>query len=197
MRSIAFPALALLAAALATCAPSQHNESVYGIVHVAFGAPLDDAGPWRPDQLGPLRDELAALGALGPTFVETDEGHADLVIRPFDSTAADPLHRPCGAGVGRYHPGSRYAECDPACTHGYEQLQACAGHEAGHYVGMAHVAAPGEACGDCDPRVPAQDAMMNRSIAYDTDPDPSGMSVPVATPTPTSGDLLEFRLTHP
>lgn len=197
--TLATIALALLAA----CGPTQHDEARWGRRQVALGAPLDpvNVGPWRDDQLAALRQEIPALSALGPTVAEGPEGDpATFVLRPFDSTLADPAHRPCGAGAGRWTPGTNEGECDPACAQGTLGLQACFGHEFGHANGLRHVTGPGEAaCADCDPRVAPAYAMMNPRLGYD-DPglDPTATVDPGAVPQtdPTLADLQEWNLAH-
>lgn len=171
--------------------------AVYGTVHVAFGVPLDAADPWRDDQIAQLRTELRSLAALGPEFVETSEGAADIVLRPFDSREADPEHTPCGSGVARFHIGSDYAEIDPTCAHGYGELRAAAGHEIGHFLGMGHICQHEEENASCVPGLRG-DAVMNPSVSYQVDdsaedPDGASAGIDVAQSKPTSLDIAEFR----
>lgn len=188
-----------LAAVLAACfAPSQHDPARFAPVRVALGAPLDSAGPWRNDERKELRAELVALGAFGPDFVETSEGDADLVWRPFDSTAADPQHRKCGAGSARFTLGADYTEIDPACCDGYDELRAAAGHETGHWLHLPHICQHGEADPSCDLSLGVGDALMNPSLAYQTDvgPEESAEAIDgldVAQDRPTALDLAAFN----
>lgn len=188
--------IAVLFVLLAACtAPDQHDAARYGITKVAYGAALDTAPPFRADQLAEMRAELVDLNALGPTFVEVSEGDADVVVRPFDSTIA-AAGVPCGAGVERFHIGSAYVEIDVSCAHGYDELRTAEGHGLGHFKGLRHICQHYEADTSCDLSVGTGDAMMNPSIAYDADADPSS-GVTASTPVPTLLDLAEFRAVHP
>lgn len=169
-------------------APSQHDPARWSRISVAFGAPIDSAGPWRDDQLAELRAELPALDALGPSFVEATDGSADLVVRPFDSGAE------CRLGAGRYTLGASFVEIDAACTGGYTGLRAAMGHEIGHALGMSHVCTHDGEASDCSP-VGYGFAMMNPRLSYGDALD-SGPN-DIASDAPTEFDLAEFRRTHP
>lgn len=188
-------AIALLFSVLSTaCSPTQHDQSRYSTVTVAFGAPLDSAGPWRSDQLVELRAELAALNALGPTFVEASEGSAQIVVRPFDSGPG------CALGAARFTPGTTFVEIDPSspCTNGFTELRAAMGHEVFHAVtgSRTHVCFTAGELPDCSP-VGYGPAMMNPQISYGDPIDPNGGPLGVATDVPTDLDLAEWRRTHP
>lgn len=187
-----FPPLPVLLtlACFVSCAPSQHDEARYGMVRVGLGAPLDDAGPWREDQLAALLSELGALDSLGPRFVAVDEGSAQVVVRPFDSGAS------CGHGVGRYAIGADYVEVDPACTRGYDELKAAVAHEIGHWLGMRHVCMRGGETSDCDDAVGYGAAVMNPRVAYDATCAGCGPDDSVATTMPTALDLREYLKTR-
>jgi hypothetical protein len=182
------PIIALILLFALSCHPTQ-NDPRYGTVTVAFGAPIDSAGPWRADQLTELRAQLTVLNALGPTFVEASEGTATLVVRPFDSGPR------CERGAGRYTPGTTFVEVDPACTQGYTALRATMGHEIGHALGMSHVCARIGETSDCS-IVGIGFAMMNPSLSYG---DVFIMEGPhdIASDVPTSLDLAEWRRVHP
>jgi len=170
--------------------PDQHNEAKYKTYTVAFGPSLDaDARPWAPAELAELEKETRVLWALGPTVLIVGEGEAQFVLRPF---VADTPVGHCAAGSGRFHPGSAYAECDPACTDGFGGLRQCYGHEFGHWTGMLHICRPGETGADCS-SVGQGDGMMNRRIDYPT----AQYGDLVSHDIPTVLDLAEFRRTHP
>jgi len=172
----------LFLSVLAGCTnPSQHDPARDGTVTLAFGPALKDGRPWTPDEIKALREEIPALNALGPTFIETNEATAQWIVRPFDSGGH------CVHGGGNFTPGTRYLECDPACTFGFLALQQCMGHELGHALGMSHVChQPGEEL-DCSP-VGYGVAMMNPRLAD---------GERIASPMPTELDLSEYRRTHP
>lgn len=186
--------LALLSSIPSGCVRVPRPDPQYGVVRVAFGTPLDDADPWLPDEIVELRREIGQMQALGPAFVETDEGNADVVLRPFDSKAADPRHKRCGADSARYHPGSDYAEIDTDCTQGYDQLRSAAGHELGHFLGLPHICADEESDPTCDPRWRGE-AVMNPDLSYDVEDQQlepaAGMMI--GTQTPTSLDVAAFH----
>ena len=179
----------VLTLALAACVPSQHDPSLPP-VRVAIGAGLDGLTDWRADQRAEIRVELAALGALGPSFVEVPESDpAAIVVRTFDSGPG------CARGSGRYTLGTRFVEIDPACCAGFTELRAAVGHELMHAVGCSHVCRTAGEASDCSP-VGFGPAVMNPRTAYGDSLDPSDGTTGVAQGTPTQLDLDEFRRTH-
>jgi hypothetical protein len=187
--------LALLALVVACFAPSQHDPARFRTQGIALGAPLDDADPWFGDERKELAAEVPLLDAWGPTFVLVPEGTpGSITWRPFDSTAADPQHRKCGAGACRYFPGADFIECDPACCAGFDELRAGAGHDTGHAMGLAHVCQRGEASDSCDPRAGYGDAMMNLDVSYEVQDESSATAgVVVSQLRPTALDIREFN----
>lgn len=184
-----FILLAALAALLITCAPSQHDETHYGVITVAFGLSHSDGLPWRQDQYNELTAELAALNALGPTFVVGAEGTSTVVVRPFDSGPN------CANGAARWTSGLYEIEIDPVCTPGYTALRAALGHEIGHALGMQHICTRDGEAPFCSP-VGYGYAMMNPSLSYGDVFNSDGPN-DIASDTPTDLDLAELRRVRP
>jgi hypothetical protein len=181
-------------AALVLCAceaPTQFDPGTYGTVSVAFGPSLDEGNePWRSDQLPYLQRELSALNGLGPSWTQTDEGSADVVVRPFDSGQG------CTKGAGRYVPGSDYVEVDPACAGGYDALARAAGHELMHwltdhkYHWVGHLCAHTTDATNCSRLVTCQDCLLSPGLLQMDDG--AGLDeawAPYADPTPAAEDL--------
>ena len=184
-----------VAVTIAACnPPSQHNESVYGVVKVAFGPSLDGVTDWRSDQQPYLAAEVQRLSALGPTFTMTSEGSADVVVRTFDSGPG------CAHGAGQYTQGSAFAEVDPACCAGYNELQQAVGHEIIHwttdhrYHWLGHVCQQVGDAPDCHHSIFGE-AVLNPALGNFSDTGPTLDEVWAPTSgdgTPTTADLELF-----
>lgn len=185
--------------AIACSYPSQHDSKRFQPYHFALGTPLDTTvngpGPWRTDEQKALRAAFHRVQALGPDVLESSEGGADFVVRPFDSSFTS--NRKCGNGVGRYHMGSGYGEVDPVCAQGYDELGTAGVHEFGHFIGLPHICQHYEADSSCDGRWRG-DAMMNPSISYQFNDgfegaSGSNMDAVVSTDGPSSLDIAAFN----
>lgn len=197
MRVTAALALWFAALAGAACtAPSQHDPATYGTVRVALGPGLDGT-PWRDDQARELVAEVAALAALGPDWVLTSEGAADVVVRPADLAGA----------CGRYVAGAAFVEVDPACTAGYLALRRACGHELLHWYLYRTARWLGHLCSwpynasappGCHPSIVCADCLLSPGLVPPDD-GPTWTEVytgAVAEPAPGWGDLELVRTCH-
>lgn len=181
---------ALLSLLFAACvAPTQSNPALYGTVRVGIGPSLDGVWDWRQDQHDQIVAELATMSALGPQWVYSSEGDADVVIR-----AAD-LHGSCGA----FSRGLRFVEVDATCVHSSLELQQAAAHELMHWWTWTQHGWLGHICqhvgdaSDCHPSIWGL-AVLNPTIGG-VDPGPGFDEVyspPIGDPTPGEYDLELF-----
>lgn len=156
--------------------PDQHNPSVYGTVRVWISP------AWLPVDRPRIIEQLANLDRLGPKFVVADAPYyADVLVYPFES--ADCRR----TGVGRWFPGTKRVEVDPACAAGDTAFRTAIGHEIGHALGMRHICTHHFETPDCAP-VGFGRAMMNATIDEGDDP-----LAPIPfTDRPTDLDLAEY-----
>jgi hypothetical protein len=184
-----------LALALAGCvAPSQADPSVYGTIRVALGDSLDGVWSWSPDQRRALTAALPQLDALGPAWVLTDEGTADVVVR------AASLRGGCGG----YDPGLAFVEVDAACTSrvgGFLALTRAVHHELFHYYLGRRFGWYGHLCrraadrADCHATIECDDCLLSPGLAQ-PDEGPGFESAYVPTPSesaPAAADLELVR----
>lgn len=201
--SFRLPLAALLAAlcglAAARCAlPDQADAARFGTLRVAFGPSVSDpALDWRADQLAELEPGVRLLAHLGPAVQVVGEGDADVVVRPFDSGPG------CTRGVGRYTPGARFVEVDPACAGGYLALERSVNHEVAHFFTYTRWGWAGHICahvadrGDCSSVVASPDALLSPSLVGGDalGPSTSEAYVPaVDEPAPADADLRQVDL---
>lgn len=117
--------LLLAFVALWGCTAPGPDPVRYGVVKVAFGAPLDPTvADWREDQRLAIEPIARELDALGPDFQWVSAGDPEaIVIRP---AALEP-------GVcGYYRLGESMVQVDPACSEGFSVLRKAAAHEVVH-----------------------------------------------------------------
>lgn len=169
--------LLALGLSVSGCDPSQHDPSLQPVtVFVSADWPARD----RPD----IEEALRALGAVGPSFVATEDATgADVVLRPWES-------RDCATdGAGQHLVGTRLAQVDRACAPGAGAFRAFVGHEVLHALGLLHVCGHHESGPDCSPTVRGAPAMMARSPFVDSGDPVIGL---VAVDTPQALDLAEY-----
>jgi hypothetical protein len=122
---------------LALCAACLAPAPDLGTVRVGVDDSLSGTEGWTPEQRAAIVDELVALHALGPAWVLTTPGDADVVVRA--AALAD-------GACGRYTPGLRYVEVDAACAAGFDGLRRAAGHELAHWLTWTHWGWAGHLC---------------------------------------------------
>jgi len=128
---------------------------------------LDGRTGWTPAQRAVITGRvLDVLSTTGDRWVRSETGDADLVVYAYvadDGCAVE--------GSGRYVPGARFVEIDPACTPSEDVLAWVAVHEALHWLTwqrarwVGHVCLYRDEAADChdeifgtaalNPRVPA------------------------------------------
>lgn len=190
--------LVLLALFVTTCngscnKPTQHNQTRYGTVTVAFAQSLDGIWDFNQTQRSALQEELNDLSALGPTFVLAPEGSATYVIRAWSSGGH------CEHGAGQWTPGTHFAEVDATCTGGLLGLRTAVAHELGHMLGMQHICMAANELTNCSP-VGYGPAIMNPNVSYG-DPLVGEENVSAYTGVPQVApshlDILEYSRVHP
>lgn len=164
MRAVA-AALALLALSC-TAAPSQRDPAAYGSVRVALGPSLDLVHDWLPEHRAAVAAALEQLDGLGPDFVLTTEGEADVVVR------AAALEGGCGS----FSPGLAFVEVDGPCASqrgGSPAVARAACHEVAHWLTysrwrwVGHVCRDPRDAADCHPAVtcPSGDCLLSPGLA--------------------------------
>lgn len=193
-----FIVLAIVTGIIVFHKPETNHNQIYGTVKIGLDSP-DPTRPWTQHEREVIAGALHEAERLGPTFVLTSVGQADVVIYRWVLNCNRD-------GAAFYYNNQIYI--DPGCVHsGDIALRNMAIHELGHHFGMHHICLSGQTVNaqptdldSCSP-LGSGKAIMNTGVEgeYSFDPEDRGSDLPVDSVTRL--DILEFRrvwgLAHP